>query len=128
MLFPESQHLPDLPVAQRRLPLSHLPRNLRVRCVLLQKRPRRHSRCDGIVGRVEDLEPQAIPLHRQVTDLTEVASVDVAPRIPFPRLGPAYMPGEVARVFVRFDHVSDAEGVDVVVEAAREGARDALAA
>ena len=126
MLLLELQHLPDLPITQRRLPLAHLPRHLRPGIVLRQELPRRHSSGDGIVGRVEDLEAQAILAYREMADLTQIPGVDVAPSVALPRLGPADVAREVARILVRLDHIPNAEGVDVVVEAAREGAGDAF--
>ncbi len=127
MLLLETQHLSDLAITQRRLPLTHLPCNLRVRRILPQEPCRRHRRGDGIIRRVEYLKPQSILPDRQMTNLAQIPRVDVAPRIALPRLGLAYMCGEVTLVFVGFDDIPNAEDVDVVVEAAGEGAGGALA-
>lgn len=129
MLFLETQHVFDLLVGQRRLPLAHLPRDLGVRRRLGQELLRRHRGGDGVVGGVEDLEPQPVPPDAEVADLAEVARVDVAPRVAAAGLGLPDVAGEVARVLVRLDDVADAQGVDVgAAEAAREAPRHPLAA
>jgi hypothetical protein len=127
MLLLEAQHLPNLTVAQRRLPLAHLPRNWSVGTVLLEELPSRERRGDGVVGRVEHLESQPILLHTQIADLTEVSRVNVTPGIPLAHLGLVDVLGEVAFVLVRLDDVANAQGVDVGVETAGEASSYALA-
>ena len=128
MLLLKPQHLSNLPITQRRLPLPHLPRNLHIRTILLQKFHRRHSRRNSIISSIENLKPHPILLDRQIADLAQVASVDVGPGVPLAGLRLADVFGEVTFVFVRFDDVADAEGVDVGVVAAGEGAGCAFAA
>ena len=57
MLLLEAQYLSNLPIAQRSLPLAHLPSDLCALAILLQKFLRWHGRRDGIIRRIEDLEP-----------------------------------------------------------------------
>ena len=127
MLLPEPQHLPNLPV--NGASLSPISLTISVRGS--------YSSRNSFVGTsvvivslvaLKTWKPQPVLLDRQMADLAQIPGVDVAPRIPLPGLGPADVGGEVAGVFVGFDHVADAEGVDVVVEAAGEGAGEALAA
>ena len=95
----ESQHLADLPIAQRRLVLAHLPRELGVRNLLGQElRGRDVAHGDGVVGRVEDLEAQAVLFDAQVADLAEVAGVDVRPGVAFAGRGFREVGGEVAGI------------------------------
>lgn len=129
MLVLEPQHLPDLPVRQRRLILAHLPRHRRTRRELLQHLGRWFPRRDGIVGRVEHLEAQPILLHAPIADLAQVPRVNVAPRVPLARLGFAHEVREEGLVLVGLDDVADPQGVDVDAgEAARESPRAPLPA
>jgi len=51
----ESQHLPDLPIAQRRFILPHLSRNLRIRTLVRQELLSCHPLDrNRIVGSIED--------------------------------------------------------------------------
>jgi len=59
----ESKNIPNLAVTQRRLPLIHLPRNRRIRRILLQELLCRERSSDGIVRCIEDLEAQSILLY-----------------------------------------------------------------
>jgi hypothetical protein len=56
VLLLEPKHILDLLITQRRLPLTHLPRNGRVRCKFLQNLLRRHCRCNRIIRRIEHLK------------------------------------------------------------------------
>lgn len=128
MLLLETQHLPDLPVAQRRLVLAQLPRDLGPGRQLLQRLLRRHGRSDVIVRGIEHFPPQPVLLDAQVADLAQIAGIDIAPGIPQPRLGLPDVLGEVLLVLVGFDDVADPKAVDVVAEAVVEGAGGLLAA
>jgi hypothetical protein len=128
MLFLETQNIFNLLITQRRLPLSHLPRDLRIGTHILQQLRRRHRRRDAIIRRIEHLEAQPIFLHAKVANLAQIPRVDITPRVPLPARGVAHVLGEVPRVLVRLDHVADAQRVDVGAEAPREAAGYALAA
>ena len=123
-----AQDLNDFLITQRRLPLTHLARYRRVWRGFLEKLCRRHRRRNRTICRVEDLETQPIFLARQIADLPQVPCIDVAPGVPLAGLRLPDVPRKVPRVLVRLDHVADAQRVDVDAEAARKGARDALAA
>lgn len=124
----ESQNLPDLPVAQRCLPLSHLPRNLCVRTVLLQKLRSRNLRRDGSVRSIEDLESQSTLLDRQITDLAQISGINIRPGIPLPRHGIVDIGFEISGVLMRLDDISNSESVDVALETAGECSCGLLAA
>ena len=123
-----AQHLPNLPITQRSLPLAHLARDLHARTRLLQKLHSRHPSRDRIVRRIKNLEAQAISLDAAVANLAEIARVDVAPGVTLAGSGRIEVGGEIAGVLVGLDDVADAEGVDIDAEAAGEGAGGALAA
>jgi hypothetical protein len=127
MLFLEPQHISNLLITQRRLPLVHLPRNRTIWRKLLEKLSRRERRSDCVVRRVEHLKPKPIFLHAQITNLTQVPCVDITPRIPLAHARIANVLWEIALVLVRLDDISDPEGVNVGVEAACETAGDTLA-
>ena len=74
--------------------------------------PGGERRSDGVVGRVEHLEAQAVFLDAQVADLAKVACVNVAPGVALADDGRGEVGGEVLGVFVGLDDVADAEGVD----------------
>jgi hypothetical protein len=117
-----SQHLPDLPIAQRRLILPHLPRNLRIRTLLCQELLRCHPLDrNRIVGSIEDLESQPALFDRQVTDLSQVSGIDITPRISFTRSGIGEIRREIFRILVWFDNISNSKSVDVVFKASGEG-------
>lgn len=124
----KSKNLSDLPVAQRRLVLSQLAGDLDVWVVLSQELLGRTLDGDGVVGSIEDLEAKPALLDGQVTDLTEVTGVDVTPGVALPRRRVVDVLGEVESVLVRLNHVADAQGVDVVSEAAGKGAGRLLVA
>lgn len=63
MLFLESQHLLDLSVTHRCLPLPHISRKRCVRTHSLQQRFRRHCTCDLIIDRIENLKAQPVRFH-----------------------------------------------------------------
>lgn len=129
MHIPKPQHLPNLPITQRRLKLAQHPRDLRTRTLLRQKLLRRHiPNSNRIVCSIKHLEPQPALPNRQVTDLPEISRVNVTPRVAFPGRGIPKVGGEVFLVFVRLDHVADSEGVDVCFEAPCKGACCLLAA
>ena len=124
----EPQHLLNLPIAQRRLPLPHLPRNRAIRRKLVQELARRKRRRDAVVGRVEHLKPQPVFPHAQIAYLAQIPRVDITPRIPLAHGGILDVRGEIPRVLVRLDDIAYAQRVDVRIEAAREAACDSLAA
>lgn len=128
MRLPKPQHLPNLPITQRGLPLAHHPRNPHARTLPFQKLGRRHRRRNPIIRRVEHLKAQPIPADTQIADLAQIASVNIAPGVALARGGVGEVGGEVARVLVGFDDVADAQRVDVDGEAAREAARAPLVA
>lgn len=123
-----SQHLPDLPVTQRCFPLTHLSRDRYAGTLLLQELHRRHRGGDGVVRSIEDLETQSIVRDAQVADLAEISRIDVRPSIPFPGRGTIHVAGKVGLVLVRFDHVADAQRIDVRPKPAGEAAPASLAA
>ena len=122
------QHLSNLPVTQRRLKFTHISSNLRVRALFRQELLGRPLHRDGIISSIENLESQSALLDRQITDLAKVSGVNVTPCISLAGSGVLDEGGKVASVLVWLDHVSDAEGVDVIFEAAGEGACCFLAA
>ncbi len=73
----ESQHLPYLPITQRRLILAHLARHFGFGIILRQELLRWLLHSDGVVRRIENLEAEPALLDREVTDLAQVARVDV---------------------------------------------------
>lgn len=56
MLVFEAQYLPDLPIRQWRLVLSHVPRHRRVGRILLQHLSRWLLRRDGVIRGIENLK------------------------------------------------------------------------
>lgn len=121
MLFLESQHLSDLAITQRRLELTHLASDGRIRSYLLQVLLSRHSSSNSIVSSIENLKAQTILFDAQITDLAQVAGIDVGPCISLSALGFTNDGGEVSFVLVGFDYVADAQDVNVaVVKAAGE--------
>lgn len=77
---------------------------------------------NSIISGIKDLKSQPVLLDCQVADLSQVARINIAPCIALARRGPCQEGGEVALVFVRLDDISNAQGIDVGVEAAGEGA------
>ena len=129
MLFLEAQHLSNLTITQRRLKLTHLARNGRIRSYLLQILLSRCCRSNSIISSIENLKAQAILFDAQIADLTQVTGVNVGPCISLSALGFADDGWEVSLVLVGFDYVTDAQDVNVaVVEAAGEGSCGFLAA
>lgn len=76
------QHLPNLPITQRRLPLIHIPHNRRLRTPLLEELLSRKRRSNSIIRSIKNLKPQSILLHTQITYLPQIPRVDITPRIP----------------------------------------------
>jgi hypothetical protein len=128
MLVLETKHLLDLPVTQRRFPLTHLPRHRRVRRILLQELLSRHLCRDEAVGGIEDLEPKPGLLNSQIAHLAQVSRVDVRPSVALPGHGLVDVRGEVALVLVRLHDVADAQDINVIPEAPREPSSGFLAA
>lgn len=128
MFLLESKNLSNLAVTQRRLPLIHLPRNGRIRRILLKELLRRECSSDGIVRRIEDLEAQPILLYTQIANLAKITSINVRPSVPLADLRGLDILWEVTLVLVGLDDVADAERVDIGVEAAGESAGYSLAA
>jgi hypothetical protein len=123
------QHLPNFPITQRRLIFTHLPRNFRVRTLLRQELLSCHPpHCNCIIRRIKHLKSQPALLNRQITNLSQIPGIDITPGISLTRSRVGEKGGEVFGVFVRLYHVSDSEGVDVVLEAAGERACCFLAA
>jgi len=73
----ESQNLSNLAITQWRLILSHLTSDLGFRVILCQKLLRRLLNRDRIICGVEDLEAESVFLDCQVTDLSQVAGINV---------------------------------------------------
>jgi hypothetical protein len=115
MFFFESQHLPNLPVAKRRLPIPHLPRDLHTRTLLLQKFLGRTNTIEGncVVCCIKDLESEAAFANGEVTDLTKVTSINIGPSIALSARGISEVGWEIEGVFVRLDDVTDAKSVDI---------------
>jgi hypothetical protein len=67
------------------------------------------------------LESQPALFDRQVTDLSQVSGIDITPRISFTRSGIGEIRGEVFRILVWFDNISNSKSVDVVFKASGEG-------
>lgn len=112
LLF-ETKHFSDLSIAQRCLPLSHLTSDRRVWGVLLEKLRSWDCRCDGVVCGVEDLESHAILLDTQITDLSQITSVDVTPGITLPRLRLSHVLGKISFVFVRLNDIANSKSIDI---------------
>jgi len=77
MLILEAKDLFDLPITQRRLPLTHLPSHRRIRRILLQELLGRHLCRDETVRSVEDLEPKPGLLNSKITHLAQVPRIDI---------------------------------------------------
>ena len=123
MLLNKPQHFPRFPIAKWALCLSHLPRNSRLRAILLQEllyRQVARPECRSGVCGIEDLKAELVLFDAQVANLAEISSVDIAPGVAFSRHRLPQIFREVALVFMWFDDVPDAQGVDVVLEAAGE--------
>ena len=73
----ESQNFSDLSITQRRFILSHLARNLGLRIVLCQKLLCGLLNRDCVICGIEDLKAESVLLDCQVTDLPQVAGVNV---------------------------------------------------
>jgi hypothetical protein len=128
MLLLESQHLLNLLIAQRRLPLIQFSRDRRVRRMLLKELLRRRRRGNGIICRIKHLKTQPILLHTKIADLPQIPRINITPRIPLTHRRIINVRREVARILMRLNHVTNAQGIDVSVEAARKAAGHALAA
>jgi hypothetical protein len=125
----EPQNFFDLPVAQRRLILTHLPRDLCVRTLLRQKFLGRHPLdSDRIISGIKHLEPQTTLLDGQITDLSQIPSIDITPCISFTGCRIGEVGGEISFVLMRLDDISNSESVDVILEASGESAGCLLAA
>jgi hypothetical protein len=116
MILLEPQDFPNLPITQRRFPLSHLPGNRCVWTPLFQELPGWKRCSDIIVGRIEDLEPKPVLLDSKIAYLPKISSIDVGPRISLSELGVVDVLGEIALILVRLDHVADSKSIDVGVE------------
>lgn len=127
MLLHKTKHISNLLVGQRRLPLAHLPRELRPPAILLKELLRRYSRRDRVVRRIKDLKPQTRLLNAEVAHLPEIPRVDIRPCVPLSRLWLPDMLGKVARVLMRLDHIPDDKYVDIDVEPSGETPGDPLA-
>jgi hypothetical protein len=77
MHVPESQNFSDLSITQRRFILSHLARNLSLRIVLCQKLLRGLLNRDCVIRGIEDLKAKSVLLDCQVTDLPQIAGVNI---------------------------------------------------
>lgn len=125
MLIHKPQHLPDLPVTQRRLSLPQLPLNFHTGTLFFQKLLRGaplQINGDEAIRRIEHLKPQPALLDPKVANLAQVARVNVRPGVALPRCRVGDERREIASVLVRLNDVADAECVDVRLEAARKGA------
>lgn len=69
-----------------------------------------------------DLKPEARLVNTATADLAQVASINVAPGVAFPRFGRVHMSWEVSLILVRLDDVSDSQRVDVYAVSAGERA------
>jgi hypothetical protein len=128
MFLLEPQHLLDLAITQRRLPLIQVPRNRGVWTILLQELTCWERRSNRIIRRIKHLKSQSVFLDTQIANLAQIPCVDVAPRIALAHRRIINVFREIALVLVRLDDVADAQRVNVGVEAARETAGHALAA
>lgn len=126
MLLLKAQHLPNLPIRQRRLKLLHRSRNRRIRLPLLQELLNRLLSRTRTIRRIKYLKPQPGLLNPQITNLAQVPRVNIRPRVPPPRLRLVHMSREIRRVFVGLDDIADDQGVDIVTVAAGESAGCAL--
>ena len=109
----KAQHLPNLPITQRSLPLTHLPRMRHGRTHLLQKLHRRPLCSYRIVRSNKDLKTQSILLHTKVTNLTQISSVDLTRGIPLPRLRLVHVIWEISLVLVRLDQIAYSQSIDI---------------
>lgn len=123
------QNFSDFPVAQRRLVLPHLSRDLCIRTLLRQEFLGRHPLdSNRIISGIKHLEPQSTLLDGQITDLSQIPSIDITPCISLTGCRVRKVGGEVSLVLMRLDDVSDSQSVDVILEASGEGAGCLLAA
>lgn len=121
-----TKHLSYLPVAQRCLILSHLSCNLRCGIILGQEFFCRSLDRDGIICGVENLESETALLDCQVADLPKVTSIDITPCVALSRGWVVDICRKIPFVFMWFNHVADAEGINIIAEAAGEGASSFL--
>lgn len=78
----ESQNFSNLTITQWRFILSHLAGDLRFGIVLCQKLLRRLLDRDCIIRSIENLKAESVFLDCQVTNLPQIASINVRPSIP----------------------------------------------
>lgn len=112
-----TQHFPDLPIRQRRLKLTHLPRNLRTWTFLLQELLCRSLHRDRIICCIKDLEAQPALLDSKVTNLTQIACVNIAPSVALSRRGVVDVSWEIPLVFMGLNDVAYPQSVDVILVA-----------
>ena len=79
MLRLEAEHLLGLAVGQQRLEFAELALDRHAGVEALQKLARRQVGGRVVIGRVEDLEAEAVLLDCKLGDLAEIARVDIAP-------------------------------------------------
>src|SRR5579883_3243440 len=121
VLLLEAERFARLAVRQGRLPLAQRPRDRRIGAIALQELGSGDICGDRVVGGVEHLEAEPVLLQAAMDDLAEIARVDIGPGVALARqrIGEE---GREAIVFVRLDHVADAQGVDVGAVAHGESA------
>jgi hypothetical protein len=96
--------------------------------MLLKELLRRCGRGNRIIRRIKHLKPKPILLHTEIANLPQIPRIDITPRIPLTHRRIINVCRKVARVLMRLNHVTNAQGIDVSVEAARKAAGHALAA
>ena len=121
-----TEHLAYLSVAQRSLILSHLSCDLRSWIILGQEFFCRSLDSDGIIRGVENLESETALLDCEVADLSKITSIDITPCVALSRGWVVDISRKIPFVFMWFDHVADAEGINIILEAAGEGASSFL--
>lgn len=109
----EAQDLPDLSIRQRRFKFTHIPGDWRVGRIPFQYLCGSLLCRDRIIRSIEYLEAQPIFLHTQITNLTQIPRISIAPCIPFPRLGFVYVAWKIQVILMRFNDTPNPQSIDI---------------
>ncbi|ENN85694.1 hypothetical protein RHSP_09762 [Rhizobium freirei PRF 81] len=121
VLFLETENLTDLAVGQEALIFTDLAHEGDIRKMLGGKFTRRRIGRYRIIRSIEHLETETALFDTEMNDLTEIASVDIAPGDPLANFTIGEIFGKTL-IFVRLDDIADTQRVDVDAEAFGKGA------